>query len=99
MLKAKNPKIDNLHKTRKLRLTSDFSLGHHGGWGGWGWGGCIKNNENHWKFLSYKGTNLGYDMLCQSVNSDQDEKEGDLLNSYRIINLNNLIKNIDKLFA
>ena len=34
-------------------------------------------------------------MLCESVNSDQEEKEGDLLNSYRIINLKNLIINID----
>ena len=34
-------------------------------------------------------------MLCESVNSDQEEKEGDLLNSNRIINLNNLITNTD----
>ena len=26
-------------------------------------------------------------MLCESVNSDQEEKEGDLLNGNRIINL------------
>ena len=35
-------------------------------------------------------------MLCESVNSDQEEKEGDLLNGNRIINLNNLITTIDK---
>ena len=40
-----------------------------------------------WKFNSYKGTNLGYDMMCGSVKSDQEEKEGDALNSNRIINL------------
>ena len=34
-------------------------------------------------------------MLCEYVNSDQEEKEGDLLNGNRIINLNNLIANID----
>ena len=58
-------------------------------------GGRIKHNGNDWKFQSYKGTNLGYDMLCESVNSDQEEKEGDLLNGNRIININNLITNID----
>ena len=55
-----------------------------------------KHSDNDWKFHSYKGTNLGYDMMCQSVNSDQEEKEGDVLNSNRIINLHNLITNMDK---
>ena len=48
-----------------------------------------------WKFKSYKENNLGYDMLYESINSDQEEREGDLLNGNRIINLNNLITNID----
>ena len=56
-------------------------------------GGRSKQNDD-WKFESYKGTNLGYDMICESVNSDQEEKEGDVLNSNRIINLKNLITNI-----
>ena len=64
-------------------------------WSSWWLGGGNKKYENYWKFQSYKGTNLGYDMLCESVNSDQEEKEGDLLNGNRIINLNNLITNID----
>ena len=34
-------------------------------------------------------------MLYEYVNSDQEEKEGDVLNSNRFINLNNLITNID----
>ena len=59
-------------------------------------GGRIKHNENDWKFLSYKGTNSGYDMICESVKSDQEEKQGDLLNDNCIINLNNFITNIDK---
>ena len=33
-------------------------------------------------------------MICESVNSDQEEKEGYLLNGNRIINLKNLITNI-----
>ena len=56
----------------------------------------IKHNDNYWTFQSYKGTNLGYDMLCESVNSDQEEKDGDLLNVNHIINLKNLITNIDE---
>ena len=35
-------------------------------------------------------------MMCESVNSDQEEKEGNILNGNHIINLNNLITNIDK---
>ena len=58
-------------------------------------GGGINQNDNDWKFQSYKRTNLGYDMLSQTVNADQEEKERDLLNGNRIINLKNLIKNID----
>ena len=34
-------------------------------------------------------------MMCESVNSEQKEKEGNLLNGNRIINLKNLITNID----
>ena len=34
-------------------------------------------------------------MMCESVKSDQEEKEGDVLNGNRIINLKNLITSID----
>ena len=34
-------------------------------------------------------------MLCESVNSDQEEKEGDLLNGNHIFNLNRLITKLD----
>ena len=34
-------------------------------------------------------------MLCESVKSDQEEKEGYLLNGNPTINLNSFIKNID----
>ena len=64
-----------------------------------GGGGRIKHNENNCKFHSYKGTNLGYDMLCESIKSDPEEKEGDLLRSNRIINLKNFITNIDTFLA
>ena len=35
-------------------------------------------------------------MICESINSDQEEKIGDLLNGNRSINLKYLITNIDK---
>ena len=38
-------------------------------------------------------------MLYESVKSDQEEKEGDLLNGNRIINLNHLITNIDNVLV
>ena len=38
-------------------------------------------------------------MLCESVNSDQEEKEGYLVNVNFIINLNNFITNIDKVLV
>ena len=56
----------------------------------------MNQNDNDCKFKSYKGSNLGYDMMCEYINSDQEEKEGDLLNGNCIINLENLISNIDK---
>ena len=77
--------------TKTPRVVADFTLDHTGGWGG-----RIKHNGNDWKFQSYKGTKLGYDMICESVNSDQEEKQGDVLNGNRIINLKNLITNMDK---
>ena len=57
-------------------------------------GGRIRQNDD-WKFHSYKGTNLGYDMMCESVNSDQEEKEGDVLNGNHSITLKNLITIMD----
>ena len=87
---TKNPKMENLPKTKKPRLVADFTLYHP-----CVWGGRIKQNDD-WSFHSYKGTNLSYDMICESVNSDQEEKEGDVLNGNRVINLKNLITSIDK---
>ena len=61
-------------------------------------GGRIKQNDD-WTFHGYKGTNLGYDMICESVNSDQEEKEGDVLNGNCIINLKDFITNIDNVLV
>ena len=38
-----------------------------------GWG-SIKHNNNDWKFQIYKGANLGYDMICESIKYYQEEK-------------------------
>ena len=82
--------MENLRKTKKSKLVADFFLDHTGG-RGW-----HKNqNDNYLKSKSYKGSNLGYDMICEYINSDQEEKEGDVLNGNRIINLKNLFSNID----
>ena len=51
------------------------------------------------KLHSYKRTNLGYDMMCESVKSDQEEKEGDVLNGNHIINLKFLTTNIDNVLV
>ena len=58
-------------------------------------GGGVSSKIVIENFHGYKGSNLGYDKMCESVNSDQEEKEGDVLNGNRIINLKNLITNID----
>ena len=38
-------------------------------------------------------------MMCESVKSDQEEKEGDVLNSNRTINLKHFITNVDKVLV
>ena len=82
--------MENLPKTKKPRLVTDFTLDYIGAWGR----GRIKKNDDR-KFHSYKGTNLGYDMMCKSVNSNQEENQGDVLNGNCIINLKNFFINID----
>ena len=59
-----------------------------------GAGGGIKH-VNDWKFQRFKGTNLGYDKLCEYVNSDREKKKGYLLNGNFVINVKNLITIID----
>ena len=85
--------MEDLPETKKSRLVADFTLYHTGGQEG-----RIKQNDD-WEFDGYKGTNLGYDIMCESVNSDQEEKEGYVLNGNRIINLKNFITNMDKFFV
>ena len=34
----------------------------------------MNNNDNDWKFKSYKGIHLGYDMMSESINYDQEEE-------------------------
>ena len=55
---------------QKNILTDDSSLCNNGVQGG-----RIKHNGNDWRFQSYKVTNVGSDMLCESLNSDQEEKQ------------------------
>ena len=62
-------------------------------------GGYIKHNDNDRKFQKYKGTNLDYDMLCESIFTDHEEKEGDVPKGNCIINLKILSTNIDNFFC
>ena len=61
--------MEIFRKTKKTKTNKLFSLGRRGGWGG-----RIKQNGNDWKSQSYKGTNLGYNILCESADYDQEEK-------------------------
>ena len=38
-------------------------------------------------------------MMCESINSDQEEKEGDVLNGNHIFNLKNFITNTDNVLV
>ena len=48
-----------------------------------------KQDDSDWKFQTHRGTNLAYDMLCEPISSDNEEKEGDNLSRNRLINLKN----------
>ena len=76
--------MENFPKTQKTKTSSWFYY-----WSYWWLGGGIKYNDNDWTFQIYKGTDLGYYMICESVDSDQEEKGVDLLNGNCIINLKN----------
>ena len=58
-----------------------------------------KQDYTEWKFQTYRGTKLAYDMLCKPISSDNKEKEGDNLSGNRLINLKILTTNIDKCFS
>ena len=59
--------MEYLPKTKKPSLVADFTLDRTGGRGG----GHIKQNNNDWKFQSYKGTNLGHGRICESVSDNK----------------------------
>ena len=54
-----------------------------------------KYYDKEWKFQTYVGTNLDYDMLYDPTCLDDEEKEGDKLIVNRIINLKILTTNIE----
>ena len=57
----------------------------------WLGGGSImpKDDDKEWNFQNYKGTNLVYEMLCDTTCLDNEEKEGDNLSGNHIINPKN----------
>ena len=77
------PKMEDMRKTKKKRLSADFSLSLLGGWGGY-----VKPKQDNsvWKFQTYRGNNLDYDLLCEPTSSDNEEKEGDNLSDNCLVN-------------
>ena len=58
-----------------------------------------KDDDKEWKFQTYMGTNLDYDMLCDTTCLYNEEKEGDNLSGNHIINLKILTANIEILLV
>ena len=84
--------MEYLLKTKNQRLTNDFSLSLPGGWGG----RIIPKQDNlEQKFHIHRGTNSDYDMLCEPISSDNEEKGGDNLSGNRLINLEILTTNVN----
>ena len=54
-----------------------------------------RQDDREYKFNTYRVKNLDYDMLCEPISSDNQEKEGENLSSNCLINIKILISNID----
>ena len=52
-----------------------------------------KQDGPEWKFQTYKGNKLVYDMLCEPISSDNKNKEEDDISSNHLINLKILTTN------
>ena len=55
----------------------------------------LKEDDSEWNFHIYRGTNLAYDMLCDPISSDNEDKEGDKISSNHLVNQNKLTTIID----
>ena len=71
-------------KTKNKRLSADFYLSLRSRWEGQV---KPKKDDSDWKFQTYRGTNLSYDMFCAPTSSDNEDKEGDNIRGNRPINL------------
>ena len=74
--------MENLSKTKKA---SELFFSKSSWW----LGEIIipKEDDPEWKFQTYRGTNLDFDMLRDPIRSDNKEKEGDNPSVNRLINL------------
>ena len=58
--------------------------------------------EPDWKFEkisrigNYRGTSLAYDMLCEPISSDEEDKELDNITGNCLVNIQNLTANMKK---
>ena len=75
--------MENMPKTKKKKLSSDFSLRLNGGQGG---RFKPKQDDSEWKFQKIRDTNLYYEMLCEPTNPDNVQKQRDNLSGNRLIN-------------
>ena len=53
-----------------------------------------KEDDPEWKFHSYRGTNINYDMSCDPIILENEENEGDNISSNNLSNLKILTTNI-----
>ena len=77
---------------KRKRLSDDLYQSIHEGWGGEGV--KTKQDDLDRKFQTHRGTNLDYDMLCEPIGSENEEKEGDNLSGHLLTNLQNFATNI-----
>ena len=54
-----------------------------------------KQDDTEWKFQTYRGNKLAYDMLYDPISSDNKERLVDILSGNRGINLKILTTNIE----
>ena len=79
-------------RKKRKRLSADLCLSIHGGWRAHAnsRGDCSDCNfDAPSRIGNFRGTSLDYDMSCDPLGSDNDDKEGDKLS------IQNLTTNID----
>ena len=45
-----------------------------------------KQYDSDWKFQTYRGSNLAYDMLFETIGPENEDKQGDIINGNCLVN-------------